>query len=64
MTETSPNELWKKLDGTYLSKSLASQMTLKKRLYRIRMEEGMDLRAYLGMFNTLVRDMLNAGKKN
>jgi gag-polypeptide of LTR copia-type len=47
----------------YLSKSLTSQTVLKKRLYRLRMEEGMDLRVHLGAFNTLVRDVFNAGGK-
>jgi gag-polypeptide of LTR copia-type len=47
----------------YLSKSLTSQTVLKKRLYRLRMEEGMDLRVHFGAFNTLVRDVFNAGGK-
>jgi gag-polypeptide of LTR copia-type len=47
----------------YLSKSLTSQTVLKKRLYRLRMEEGMNLRVHLGAFNTLVRDVFNAGGK-
>lgn len=63
MAETSPNELWKKLDGMYLSESLASQTALKKWLYWLRMEKGMDLRAYLGAFNTLIKDVFNAGGK-
>jgi gag-polypeptide of LTR copia-type len=57
------NELWMKLEDTYLSKSLASRTALKKRLYRLRLEEGMDLRVHFGAFNTLVRDMFNAGGK-
>jgi gag-polypeptide of LTR copia-type/Zinc knuckle len=52
-----------KLEDMYLSKSLASRTALKKRLYRLRMEEGIDLRVYLGAFNTLVRDVFNAGGK-
>jgi gag-polypeptide of LTR copia-type len=52
-----------KLEDMYLSKSLASQTALKKRLYRLRMEEGIDLRVHLGAFNTLVRDVFNAGGK-
>jgi gag-polypeptide of LTR copia-type len=52
-----------KLKGMYLSKSLTSRTALKKRLYRLKMEEGMDLRVHLGAFNTLVRDMFNAGRK-
>jgi gag-polypeptide of LTR copia-type len=63
MTETCPNELWMKLEGTYLSKSLASRTALKKLLYRLRIEEGMDLRVHLGAFNTLVRDVFNVGGK-
>jgi gag-polypeptide of LTR copia-type len=52
-----------KLKGMYLSKSLASQTALKKRLYRLRMEEGMDLKVHFGVFNTLVRDVFNTGGK-
>jgi hypothetical protein len=29
----------------------------------IQMEEGMDLRVHLGAFNTLIRDVFNAGRK-
>jgi gag-polypeptide of LTR copia-type len=50
-----------KLEGMYLSKSLASRTASKKQLYRLRMEEGKDLRVHLGAFNTLVRDVFNAG---
>jgi gag-polypeptide of LTR copia-type len=60
MAKTCPNELWMKLEGIYLSKSLASRTASKKRLYRLRMEEGKDLRVHLGAFNTLVRDVFNA----
>jgi gag-polypeptide of LTR copia-type len=63
MAEICPNELWIKLKGMYLSKSLASQTALKKRLYRLRMEKGMDLKVHLGAFNTWVRDVFNAGEK-
>jgi gag-polypeptide of LTR copia-type len=48
MAETCPNELWMKLKDMYLSKSLASCITLKKRLYHLRMEEGMNLRVHFG----------------
>jgi gag-polypeptide of LTR copia-type len=58
-----PNELWIKLKDMYLSKSLASWTALKKRLYRLRMDEGINLRVHLGAFNTLVRDVFNAGEK-
>jgi gag-polypeptide of LTR copia-type len=47
----------------YLSKSLASRATLKKRLYRFKMEKGIDLRVHLGAFNTLVQYVFNAGGK-
>jgi gag-polypeptide of LTR copia-type len=63
MAETCPNKLWMKLEDMYLSKFLASRTALKKRLYRLRMEEGMDLRVHLGAFNTLVRDVFNTGGK-
>jgi gag-polypeptide of LTR copia-type len=63
MAETCSNKLWMKLEDMYLSKSLARRTSLKKRLYRFRMEEGMDLRVHLGVFNTLVRDVFNAGGK-
>jgi gag-polypeptide of LTR copia-type len=52
MSEIYPNELWMKLEGMYLSKSLASRTALKKQLYRLRMEEDMNLRVHLSAFNT------------
>jgi gag-polypeptide of LTR copia-type len=63
MAETCRTELWMKLKDMYLSKSLTSRTALKKRLYRLKMGEGMDLRVHLGVFNTLVRDVFNAGRK-
>jgi gag-polypeptide of LTR copia-type len=63
MAKTYPNELWMKLKGMYLSKSLTSRTTLKKWLYQLRMEEGMNLRVPLDVFNTLMRDVFNAGGK-
>jgi hypothetical protein len=45
MAEICSNELWMKLKGMYLFKSVAN---------RFRMEEDMDLRVHLGAFNTLV----------
>jgi gag-polypeptide of LTR copia-type len=52
-----------KLEDIYLFKSLASRTALKKLLYRLRMEEGIDLRIHLGAFNTLVQDVFNVGGK-
>jgi gag-polypeptide of LTR copia-type len=47
----------------YLFKSLASRTALKKLLYRLKMEEGIDLRIHLGALNTLVQDVFNVGGK-
>jgi gag-polypeptide of LTR copia-type/Zinc knuckle len=52
-----------KLKVMYLLKSLTSRTALNKRLYRFRMEDSMNLRVYLGAFNTLVRDVFNEGGK-
>jgi gag-polypeptide of LTR copia-type len=64
MDETYPNELWMKSDDMYLCKSLVSWTTLKKRLYRLKMKEDMDLRVHICTFNTLMRDVFNAGGRS
>jgi gag-polypeptide of LTR copia-type len=51
------------MEGVYMSKSLVSRIVLKKRLYRLRLEEETYLRAHLGVFNTLVGDVFNVGGK-
>jgi gag-polypeptide of LTR copia-type len=63
MTETCSNELWMKLEGMYLSKSLASRTALMKLLYQFRMKEDMNLKVHLDAFNILVRDVFNTDEK-
>ena len=39
LNETTPTEMWKKLEKIYASKSLTNHMSLKIDLYILRMEE-------------------------
>ena len=49
--ETSPKALWKKLESTYLSKSLTNQLCLKMDLYVLRMDEGGNILDHINLIN-------------
>jgi hypothetical protein len=55
--ETSLKELWKKLEGLYMTKSLANKLHLKERLYTIRMAEGTSIQSHLNEFNSICVDL-------
>ena len=63
LKETSPNVLWKKLESTYLSKSLTNRLCLKMDLYTLRMDEGRNIYDHINNFNQLVCQLLNLGEK-
>ncbi len=55
--EESPAEVWKKLEARYMSKSLTNKLYLKRKLYRLRMEEGSDLEQHINAFNQIIGDL-------
>lgn len=63
LNETTPKDLWKKLEDIYASKSLTNRLCLKMELYSLRMEERGNLHDHINTFNQLVCQLLNAGDK-
>jgi len=55
--ENSAPALWKKLEKLYLEKSLTMKLNLKQDLYRLKMEDGVNLMEHLNVFKRL-RDQL------
>ncbi|XP_073136937.1 uncharacterized protein [Henckelia pumila] len=52
-------EVWNKLEGLYLKKSLANRLYLKKSLYSIHMEDVKDLRKHVDDFNKIILELKN-----
>ncbi|XP_073112178.1 uncharacterized protein [Elaeis guineensis] len=52
-------EAWKKLEELYSAKSLTNRLYLKKRLYNLRMNEGMPIKEHLDEFNSIIMDLKN-----
>ena len=52
--EDSAKKLWEKLGNLYQSKSLVNKLSLRKKLYHLRMEDGDSVTDHLNVFNTLV----------
>lgn len=64
LSETTPSNIWKKLESIYASKSLTNWLLLKIDLYTlVIVEEGAKLCNYLAKFNMLMGQMVNAGEK-
>lgn len=59
--EATALDIWKKLEGLYMKKSLANRLYLKKRLYQLTMEEGKELRKHLDDFNKLILELNGVG---
>ena len=57
--ESTTKELWDKLGNLYQSKSLVNKFFLRKKLYRIRMEDGDSMTEHLNAFNTLVSQLVS-----
>jgi hypothetical protein len=49
--------IWLKLKSWYMSKSLMNKLYLKQRVYGLKMEEGMDLRQHIIVFNQIIGDL-------
>jgi hypothetical protein len=57
--ESTANELWDKLGNLYQSKSLVNKLFLRKKLYHIRMEDGVSMTKHLNSFHTLVSQLVS-----
>lgn len=55
----SPADLWKKLENSYITKSLSNKFYLKKQVYIKRMGENDSLHDHLNKFNRAVTDLLS-----
>ena len=48
---SSPDEIWKKLESQFMSKTLTNKLYLKQKLYGLKMQEGNDLAQHVNIFN-------------
>ncbi|CAA0805915.1 Probable prolyl 4-hydroxylase 11 [Striga hermonthica] len=51
------DEIWKKLESQFISKTLTTKLCLKQRLYGLKMQEGTDLGQHVNIFNQVVTDL-------
>jgi hypothetical protein len=58
MEEKSTAEIWLNLEKRYMSKSLTNKLHVKKKLYRLKMTEGVDLRHHINTFKQIISDIL------
>ena len=52
--EKTAHSLWKKLGDIYQGKSLVNKILLRKKLYSLKMDEGMVVVDHLNMFNMVI----------
>ena len=57
MVLTSPKEIWDNLATQYMSRTLATKLYPKQKLYGLKMQEGLDLVEHLNVFNQMVADL-------
>jgi hypothetical protein len=62
-TENTRVGLWSKLESLYMMKSLTNKIFLKRKLYSLRMKEGMKIVDHLNTFNTLLVQLDSMGVK-
>ena len=55
-------EMWSKLQGLYMTKSLSSKLYWKKQLYGLRMSEGNSITDHLNSFNRICSEILGIGE--
>ncbi|CAA0833091.1 Thioredoxin H2 [Striga hermonthica] len=53
----SADEIWKKLESQFMSKTLTTKLYLKQRLYGLKMQEGTDFGQHVNIFNQVVTDL-------
>ena len=51
--------IWLKLEGLYMTKSLANHLYLKQALYSFKMQEDINVESQLDVFNKLILDLEN-----
>ena len=51
---SSPDEIWKKLESQFMSKTLMNKLYLKQKLYGLKMQEGNDLAQHVNIFNKII----------
>ena len=49
--EESPATIWLEMESWYMSKSLTNKLLLKKKLYGLKMAEGLTLYQHINVFN-------------
>ncbi|KAE8721370.1 hypothetical protein F3Y22_tig00016115pilonHSYRG00011 [Hibiscus syriacus] len=54
---SSPDEIWRKLESQFMSKSLTTKLYLKQRLYGLKMQDDHDLAQHVNVFNQIVSDL-------
>ncbi|KAE8714902.1 hypothetical protein F3Y22_tig00110187pilonHSYRG00229 [Hibiscus syriacus] len=54
---SSPDEIWRKLESQFISKSLTTKLYLKQRLYGLKMQDDHDLAQHVNVFNQIVSDL-------
>ncbi|CAA0835646.1 Uncharacterized mitochondrial protein AtMg00810 [Striga hermonthica] len=59
----SADEIWKKLESQFMSKTLTTKLYLKQRLYGLKMQEGTDLGQHVNIFNQVVTDLASLEAK-
>lgn len=55
--ETTVFDLWLRLAGKYMTKSLTNRLYLKQRLYTLKMEERTPISQHLGTFYSIIMDL-------
>ena len=59
----SPGEVWQKLESWYMSKSLTYKLYIKKRLYGLKMQEGLNLAQHVNIFNQIITYLIRVDVK-
>ncbi|KAE8657094.1 hypothetical protein F3Y22_tig00116997pilonHSYRG00993 [Hibiscus syriacus] len=54
---SSPNEIWRKLESQFMSKSLTTKLYLKQRLYGLKIQDDHDLAQHVNVFNQIISDL-------
>jgi len=57
LSEKTAMNLWKKLEETYMKKSLTNRLRLKLRLYTLHMAEGTSISDHIAEFTSILNDL-------
>jgi len=57
--ETSAIKTWEILEKKYLTKSIESQLLLKRRLYRFQLKKGLSIAEHMNNYTMLLIDLVN-----